>query len=500
MSGGLSSEADDQAAVDGLRMTDTPVRPLLDGPPGVLSVGAPLFAETLVQQGVAVGRVDWRPPADGDPALAAILARAWHPRIEAANATALRRLLDAQPVLVDVRPAGEVIPGMQPNLVLHAGPPIAWERLSAPVRAAAIGAMLHEGLAQDEADAERRVLSGAVRLEPCHHHQAVGPMAGMTTWSMPVLVVENRAFGNRSFSNLNEGLGRVLRYGGLGPDVLERLDWMRRVLGPALGEALRRIPDGIDLRALIAQALHMGDECHNRNRAASALLIKALAPHIAALDGLASADRQRVLEFAASNEHFFLNVGMAACKASLDAAHDTPFSTLVTVMARNGTEFGIRVSGLGDQWFSGPSQTPAGLYFAGCSAEDANPDMGDSAITETGGLGGFAMAAAPAIVQFVGGTPADAIGYSRRMYEITLGESAAYSLPILNFRGTPTGIDVRLVMQTGILPQINTGIASRRAGVGQIGAGLVNPPATCFRDALQAIGEHLVPRLGPPAP
>jgi hypothetical protein len=375
-------------------------------------------------------------------------------------------------------------------MVLHAGPPISWERLSDPVRAAAVGAMLHEGLAPDEATAERLGSGGEVRLEPCHHHRAVGPMAGMTTWSMPVLVVENRATGTRAYSNLNEGLGRVLRYGGLGPDVLERLDWIRRVLGPAMGSALRALPDGIDLRGLIAQALHMGDECHNRNRAASALLIKALAPGIAALD-IPPNDRRQVLAFAAGNEHFFLNVGMAACKAAMDSAHGVPFSSLVTTMARNGTEFGIRVSGLGDRWFTGPSQVPRGLYFAGQSADDANPDMGDSAITETAGLGGFAMAAAPAIVQFVGGVPQDAVMYSQRMYEITLGESSAYSLPILNFRGTPTGIDLRLVMHTGILPQINTGIASRRAGVGQIGAGLVNPPRDCFVDALRAFTAAL---------
>ena len=334
---------------------------------------------------------------------------------------------------------------------------------------------------------------GDVRFEPCHQHQAVGPMAGMTTYSMPVLVVENRAAGNAAYSILNEGLGRVLRYGGLGPDVLERLDWMRRVLGPALGSALRSLPDGVDLRSLIAQALHMGDECHNRNRAASALLIKALAPAIASLDSLDSVERRRVLEFAAGNEHFFLNVGMAACKAAMDAAHGVPGSSLVTTMARNGTEFGVRVSGLGNRWFTGPSQVPRGLYFAGFSADEASPDMGDSAITETAGIGGFAMAAAPAIVQFVGGVPSDAIAHSQRMYEITVGESEAYSLPILNFRGTPTGIDVRLVVQTGILPQINTGIASKRAGVGQIGAGLVNPPMDCFTSALRALATTDLP-------
>jgi hypothetical protein len=458
----------------------------------VISAGAPLFADALMAQGVAVEQVDWRPPADGDPDLAALLAGLWQPSIDRANEIALRQVLDARQVLVDVRPAGEVVPGMQRDMVLHAGPPIGWERMSEPVRAAAVGALLHEGLASDEASAERMAARGEVRFEPCHHHQAVGPMAGMTTYSMPVLVVENRAAGNPAYSILNEGLGRVLRYGGLGPDVLERLDWMRRVLGPALGAALRSLPDGIDLRGLIAQALHMGDECHNRNRAASALLIKALAPRIAALESLDASERRRVLEFAAGNEHFFLNVGMAACKAALDAAHGVPGSSLVTTMARNGTEFGIRVSGLGERWFTGPSQVPRGLYFAGHTAEDASPDMGDSAITETGGLGGFAMAAAPAIVQFVGGSPSDAIGHSQRMYEITVGESEGYTLPILNFRGTPTGIDVRLVVQTGILPQINTGIASRRAGVGQIGAGLVNPPMGCFAEAVRALAAEAV--------
>src|SRR5947209_8888519 len=422
-----------------------------------------------------------------------MLARTWDPSIDRANEVALRRVLEAQQVLVDVLPAGEVIPGMQRDMVLHAGPPIEWQRLSPPVQAAAIGAIMHEGLASTAETAEQMAARGDVRFEPCHQHQAVGPMAGMTTYSMPVLVVENRASGNRAYSVLNEGLGRVLRYGGLGPDVLERLDWMRRVLGPALGAALRGMPDGVDLRALIAQALHMGDECHNRNRAASALLIKSLAPRIAALESLDAVERRRVLEFAAGNEHFFLNLGMAACKATLDAAHGVPGSSLVTAMARNGTEFGIRVSGLGDRWFTGPADLPIGLYFAGFGPEDANPDVGDSAITETAGLGAFAMAGAPAIVQFVGGTPADAIAHSQRMYEISIGESQTYTLPILNFRGTPTGVDIRLVIQTGILPQINTGIASRRAGIGQIGAGMVNPPMQCFSSALRALADTTLP-------
>jgi hypothetical protein len=448
----------------------------------VVNVGVDLFADALAARGVPVSRVDWRPPVADTTAL-------WRDEVDAANREALRRLGAAQPVLVDIRPALEVIPDMTPTTLLHAGPPLPREGMSGPVRGAVVGALLYEGLAGTPEEAERLAASGRLTFDPCHHHAAVGPMAGITTARMPVLVMENRTTGNRSYSTLNEGLGKALRYGANAPDVIERLRWFEAVLGPALGEVLRRI-GGVDIRSLIAQAVQMGDECHNRNRAASALLIKALAPHVAALD-LPAVERERILAFAAGNDHFFLNVGMAACKAALDAAHGVPQSSMVTVMARNGTEFGIRVSGLGDRWFTGPSGTPVGLYFPSFSGEDANPDMGDSAITETAGLGAFAMAGAPAIVQFVGGTPADALGHTRRMYEITLGESETYRLPALDFRGTPTGIDVRLVLQTGILPQINTGIAHRLPGIGQIGAGLVNPPMACFEAAGRALAAEL---------
>jgi hypothetical protein len=459
-----------------------PERDLLRAPVGAVVVGPELFATALTGQGVPVRRVDWRPPASAD-ALAAL----WCDEVDAANRVVLDRLLSAHQFLVDVRPAIEVVPGMTRDTVLHAGPPIAWDAMRGPMRGGVVGALIYEGLATDWADAERLIARGAVRFDPCHHHAAVGPMAGATTASMPVLVVENRAAGTRAYSTINEGLGKVLRYGAYGAEVIDRLRWFRDVVGPSLGEALRRV-GGIDLRALIGQAVQMGDECHNRNRAASALLIKALAPEVAALD-LPGRERSRILAFAASNEHLFLNVGMAACKAALDAAHGVAGSTLVTAMARNGTEFGIRVGGLGDQWFTGPAQTPQGLYFPGFGPGDESADIGDSAITETAGLGGFAMAGAPAVVQFVGGTPADALEYTQLMYEITLGESTAYRLPTLDFRGTPTGIDVRLVIQTGILPQIDTGMAHREPGIGQVGAGLVKPPRVCFDRAFEALAQ-----------
>jgi uncharacterized protein DUF1116 len=453
---------------------------LLDSEPVVAAVGPALFADAVAAQGARVARVAWEPPR-----LGAELEALWRDDVDAANRRAVDRLLAAQPVLVDVRPAIEALPGMRDDLVLHAGPPIEWARMSGPLRGAVIGALLYEGRAGTPEEAERLAAAGGVDFAPCHHHGAVGPMAGVTTASMPVLVVEDRAHGHRACSTLNEGLGKVLRYGAFSTDVLDRLRWFRDTLGPALAAAVRET-GGIDVRALIAQAVQMGDECHNRNRAASALLVKALAPAVAG-GALPAAERRRILAFAGGNEHFFLNLAMAAAKTAGDAAHGVPGSSLVTAMARNGTDFGIRVSGLGDRWLTGPAGTPAGLYFPGFGPDDANPDIGDSAITETAGLGGFAMAAAPAIVQFVGGAPADALRYTRLMYEITLSESTAYRIPALDFRGTPTGIDARLVVQTGVLPQINTGIAHRQPGIGQIGAGLVNPPWACFEAAVRAL-------------
>jgi hypothetical protein len=409
--------------------------------------------------------------------------------ITAANTEVLNRILAAQPVLVGVGRALDLIPGMRPDLILHAGPPIEWRRMSGPLRGAVIGGLIFEGLARTEAEAVALVERDAVRFDPCHHHAAVGPMAGVTTASMQVYIVENRAFGNRAFSNLNEGYGKVLRYGAYGDDVLARLRWMNATLAPAIGAALERM-GGLDLKTLIARQLTMGDEGHNRNIAGSALFGRLLAPALArgGLDGEAL---ERVLRYFADNDLAVLNPVMAACKATMDAAHGVPGSTIVTCMARNGTDFGIRVSGLGDRWFTAPADVPVGLYFPGFSAEDANPDIGDSTITETAGIGAFAMAAAPAIVKFIGGTPRDALTATLDMYDITVGENPAYGLPPLDFRGTPTGIDIRRVVRTGVTPRINTGIAHRRPGIGQVGAGLVRPPMACFEQAVEAMAAAL---------
>ncbi len=406
-------------------------------------------------------------------------------RIDEANAAAIRRVLDAVPVLTGVGRALDVVPGMAEDVLLHAGPPLPWGQMSGPVRGAVIGALLYERRAGTEREAVALVESGRIRFDPCHHHGAVGPMAGIMSASMPVYIVENRTGGNRAYSTLNEGYGKVLRYGAYGPDVLERLRWMERTLAPALGRALE-LAGGVDLKTLIAQALQMGDEGHNRNRAGSALLGRWLAPHIARV-GLSTEEASQVFRYLADNDLAVLNPVMAACKATMDAAHGIEGSTLVTAMARNGTEFGIRVSGLGDRWFTGPAETPRGLYFPGFTAADANPDVGDSTITETAGIGAFAMAAAPAIVTFVSGTAQDAMTSTLEMYEITLAENPAFGIPSLDFRGTPTGIDIRKVVRTGILPRVNTGIAHRNAGIGQVGAGLVRPPRACFEGAVQAM-------------
>ena len=404
---------------------------------------------------------------------------------EAANALAFERLTTAGSDLVDVRSASEVL-GLEKGQFLHAGPPLEWDRASGPMKGGLIGAMLFEGLAQTPEEAEAALAAGrGISLEPCHHHGAVGPMAGVVSPSMWMFVLRDEAHDGTAYCSLNEGLGKVLRYGAYGPEVIERLRWMTAVLGPLLQQAVRAAGP-VDIRAIIAQMLQMGDEGHNRNRAGTLMFLREILPALIAADA-PSSDIAEAVRFVGANDHFFLNLDMPACKLATQAAAGIPGSTMVTTMARNGTDFGIRVSGTGDQWFTGPANTPEGLFLGSFGPEDANPDIGDSAITETGGIGGFAMAAAPAIVRFVGGDVPFALRTTATMYEITLGEHPAFQVPILEFRGTPAGIDVVKVVRTGVLPQINTGMAGAVAGVGQVGAGLVNPPEQCFTSAVKAL-------------
>ena len=404
--------------------------------------------------------------------------------INKANVEALDRLQKAQPKLIGIGVALKDIPGMTPKTVLHAGPPITWDRMSGPLRGAIIGGLIYEGLAKDETEAVKLAESGEITFDSCHHHDAVGPMAGVVTASMPVFIIKNEAFGNQAYCTLNEGLGKVLRYGAYGDEVIERLRWMEKTLAPVLKAALA-LSGPIDLKTMIAQVIQMGDEGHNRNKAGTSLFIREIAPYVVMTE-FTNEEKAEVLKFMHSNDHFFLNLTMPAAKSALEPVGNIPYSTIVYTMARNGTDFGIRVSGIGNRWFTAPAEIIDGLFFPGFTKEDANPDIGDSVITETSGIGGFAMATAPAIVKFVGGTPQDAINYTTMMYEITEQENNAYQIPTLNFRGTPTGIDIRKVIETQILPIINTGIAHKNAGVGQVGAGLVRPPMKCFEDALEA--------------
>ena len=404
--------------------------------------------------------------------------------IEKANKEALEIIQNGQPTLIGLGVAGEVIPGMAKDLFLHAGPPITWEKMSGPLRGGVMAGLIYEGLASTPEEAAEYAASGKLRFEPCHHHDAVGPMAGIVTPRMPVWILENTAYGNRAYCTLNEGLGKVLRMGAYGPEVIKHLQWMESVLYPVLKETIE-IHGPIDLKTMIAQAVQMGDEAHNRNKAATSLLIREIAPSILKTS-FSNEDKIAVLEFLNSNDHTFLNLSMPAAKATLEPVGKVKYSTIVYTMARNGTEFGIRVGGLGNRWFTAPAEIIDGLFFPGFTKEDANPDVGDSCITETLGLGGFSMATAPAIVQFVGGTPKDAVRYTTSMYEITTEESKAYKLPPLNFRGSPTGIDIRKVIETQVLPIINTGIAHKDPGVGQVGAGIVRPPMACFEQALEA--------------
>jgi hypothetical protein len=479
-------------------MTATaPRSDLLSAPMRVIDVGVDSFQQSIANHGGESLHLDWKPPGEGDPTLAWQLAQLMGDasdagglgaKIDQANQLALQKVLTSQPVLVDVAlRADEVWPDMGRTL-LHAGAPVAWEAMCGPMQGAAIGALLYEGWAKDSADARAQLAGGKIPFAQCHDYQSVGPMTGIISASMPVFVVKNQAHGNMAYTNLNEGIGKCLRFGANSPEVITRLKWFETVLAPALKAAVKQA-GGIDLKSIQSQALLMGDEVHSRNAAATALFFMQLATALSATT-ISQDHQHQTLKFIRDTSQFFLNLSMVACKATMDAAHGIEHSTLVTCMARNGVTTGIRVSGLGQQWFEAPSGMPQGLFFPGFKAEDSNPDLGDSAITETAGYGGFSLAASPALTLLVGGSVGEAVGYSKLMENITVGRNPGMSLPNLEFAGAPVGIDIRKVVDTGIRPVITTGIAHKEAGIGQIGAGIVRAPMACFTKALAAFAAH----------
>jgi hypothetical protein len=457
----------------------------------ITNLGLRSFCENIQAAGGLAKHLDWQPPAGGDREIGSKLADLVnHKKIEIANQRAFGRYLAANPVLGGVGIAREHLPNIDGKVILHAGAPVDWEDMCGPMKGAVLGAVIYEGWAENLRDAEKLAADGDIAFNSCHHHNSVGPMAGIVSPSMPVWIVNNTEHGNQAFTTLNEGLGKVLRFGANSLAVIERLKWMETSLAPTLNSAIEKTGP-IELKPLISQALHMGDEVHNRNAAGSSLLIKKLV--VGALDSDATQNEiKEMVSFIAGNDHFFLNLSMPSCKAMLDAAHGVPNSSMVTAMARNGVKFGIRVSGLPDKWFTAPAPVVNGLYFPGYSIEDASADLGDSAITETAGLGGFAMAASPAITQFVGGSPADALVQSRNMRNITIGTNSQFTLPALDFAPTAAGIDVRKVVDTNILPVVNTGIAHKEAGVGQIGAGITSAPLEVFVQTIASLHQSVM--------
>ncbi|MDN6626975.1 MAG: DUF1116 domain-containing protein, partial [Pisciglobus halotolerans] len=453
-----------------------------------INVGIDFISEDINKQGAVSTQLDWTPPARGNTELLALLDslndESKREKIDAANKEAVERITKSQPILIGYDQAINCVPGMTATTILHAGPPQEWKDMNGPMRGAVTGAIVFEGLASTIEEAEEVAASGKITFSPCHEHQCVGSMAGVTSASMFMHIVKNKTYGNMAYTNLSEQLSKILRFGANDQSVIDRLNWMRDVLGPMLRDAMKLCEDGIDLRLLLSEALHMGDECHNRNVAGTRTLIQVLTPYIVQTD-YSIKEKVEVFEFIESSDYFSGPTWMVLCKCAMDAAHGIENSTIVTTLARNGVEFGIRVSGMkGNTWFTGPSQLVVGPMFAGFKPEDSGLDIGDSAITETYGIGGFAMATAPAIVPLVGGTVEEAMNYTKEMLEITTTTNPNVTIPVLNFMGIPTGIDVRKVIETGILPLINTAIAHKEPGIGMIGAGITNPPFEAFEKSL----------------
>jgi hypothetical protein len=453
-----------------------------------VNVGLEAFGRALRDQEAAAVDVDWRPPAGGDAHAVAALERLWGAhgdRIAQANAAALKRIAQAAPRAVGVAPARDAIPVLDGRVLLHSGPPIGPDRLADPQRRALVAACLFEGWAADRGEARSLLESGDVRLESGNEHNHVGPMTGVCSPSMPVWVVVDEASGMRAFSTLNEGPGATLWFGTDADEAIERLRFFRDELGPRLSKVLaHRGP--VEILSLAAQGLHMGDEMHMRSQATGSLLVRDLLPSFAALGG------EEAARFVARNHHFFLNLTMAAAKCALMAAADVPGSSVVSLMSRNGTDMGLQVAGLPGRWFTAPaSPVQDKLLSEGYADDEAALDIGDSAVIECVGLGGMAVAAAPAVAAFFGGSVADAVTRSEQMAEICLARSDRFTVPALDFSGTAVGIDARLVCELEITPQITTGILHASSGAGQIGAGIAHQPVAPFRAAVIALAAHL---------
>ncbi len=410
-------------------------------------------------------------------------------RIDAANAYAIEMLFSVDPVLEGVQRALDVIPGMTPSTILHAGPPISWGRMCDPMKRAVRGAIIFEGLVKNPSEAERMILENRIILSPNHHHDCVGPMTGIISASMPVVVTKDLTTERRAYSTFNEGGGQVLWFGSFGDETLQRLRWIRDKFAPVMKKVLERTGP-ISVWNILSQGIQMGDECHNRHGASTSIFLKNITEPLFSLN-ISHSSATAVYRFMSANSHFFLNFTMTGCKLAADAAHDIPDSTLVTAMSRNGTTFGIRVSGLGNSWFVAKSPyLEDALYNLGYGPKDAAPDIGDSSIIETTGLGGFAIAAAPSMASFAGGGFSDAVEITKSMNVITTSRNTRFAIPSLDFQGTPTGIDIRKVVDTAILPSINSAIVHKSSGAGQIGAGIAKAPYECFEKALFAFAKR----------
>ena len=453
------------------------------------NLGIETFKTTLVSQSTKVIHIDWRPPAGGDLKLIKALELLNDPRIEQANTKAFEIVNKAEPTLIGVKYAYEVVPKLDKYTIGHAGPPLKWADMCGPLQGAVLGGIVYEGLANNLEDAEKLVKNNKIKFVSNHSIGCVGPMTGIITYSMPLWEVKNTTFGNVAYCTFNEGLGKVMRFGANGPEVIERLKWLEKSLAPAMKKAIQ-LSGPISMKVMIAKALAMGDEMHQRNAGATALFVKEIINYLVQVV-TSQDDLKKIVSFITSNDQFFLNLAMASGKAIMDPAKNIPFSTVVTTMSRNGTNFGIKISALGETWFEAPVNHPRGLYFPGYTEADANPDIGDSAIVETFGIGGFAMGSSPAVVRFVGASSvSEAVAYSREMQEITIGLSPSFVIPNMDFVGVATAIDIRKVVSLGILPVINTGMAHKKPGIGQVGAGIVKAPLNCFTKGLIAFEDY----------
>lgn len=404
--------------------------------------------------------------------------------IDEANGRAVEMITKAQPYWVSVEAAGDFLKEMGERTILHSGPPIPYEDMCELHKRGMQNGALMEGWAASRKEADRLLKRGDIHVDSALNYAAVGSGTGIITPSVPLLIVEDRRTKKRAGVFPAEGKfgGGFCGWGLYSKEIADNLRYLRERVYEPLSRLLEE-EGGLELKSLIAESIEMGDENHSSQSAVDLLFLKKILPY-----GLKAENSGEIIRYFLETGRFFHNFGQAASRSALLGASDIPGSSMVTAAGGNGVEFGIKVAGLSEEWFTAPSPMIEGRYMTpGSRREDQLAWIGDSSVVECAGLGGILSAASPKVCAYRGDNLEKALETTRQMALICIGENPSYRIPNLDFAHSPVGIDVLKCVKTGITPVINGGMINRQGG--WMGAGCARIPMECFEKAAKAFEE-----------